>query len=102
MGYPIGIAGESFRNDDGTERQAEIALCKPGEPVDLVRDPENRFDSNCVMVISARGVQIGNISRDDCWIAERMDRGDDVRAEILSIHEARPGRFGVVLDVDPG
>jgi hypothetical protein len=99
MGYPIGIAGESFRNDDGSERQAEIARCRAGEIVDLVREPENRFDTNCVKVMSARGVQIGNIARADGWIAERLDRGASLRAEILSINEARPGLFGVVLDV---
>ncbi|HEY1605588.1 MAG TPA: HIRAN domain-containing protein [Allosphingosinicella sp.] len=99
MGYPIGVVGESFRNEDGSERQEEIARCRAGETVELLRDPENRFDANCVRVVSERGVQIGNISRDDYWIAERIDRGASVRAEIMSICTNVRGLFGVVLDV---
>jgi len=95
--YPIGIVGESFDNDDGSSRQAEIARCRAGEPVTLEREPTNSYDANCVKVLSARGAQIGNISRDDGWICERMDKGAFVDARILSIGEGNRGKRGVVL-----
>jgi hypothetical protein len=97
--YPIGIVGESFDNDDGSSRQAEIRRCSAGEPVTLQRDPQNRYDRNCVNVVSARGVQIGNISRDDSWIAERLDGGGFVDARILSVRDGSHGKLGVVLCV---
>jgi len=97
--YPIGIVGESFDNDDGSSRQAEISRCAPSEPVTLQRDPDNRYDSNCVKVISVRGIPIGNISRDDGWIAERIDRAGFVDARILSVREGARGKLGVVLCV---
>jgi hypothetical protein len=97
--YPIGIVGESFKNDDGSSRQAEIKRCSSGEVVSLERDPENIYDANCVKVVSVRGVQIGNISRDDAWIAERLDRDGLVDAQILRIGAGAKGKLGVVICV---
>lgn len=97
--YPIGIVGESFHNDDGSSRQTEIARCRPGEPVKLEREPTNKYDANCVKVISTRGVQIGNISRDDAWICERLDKGGFVDARILSIGLSKHAKAAVVLCV---
>jgi len=96
--YPIGIVGESFENDDGSSRQDEIARCKIGEPVKLERDPKNKYDKSCVKVLSARGVQIGNISRDDGWICERMDKGGFVDARVLSVGKGKRGQ-GVIICV---
>ena len=97
--YPIGIVGESFDNDDGSSRQAEIRRCVAGEAVELERDPGNKYDSNCVKVLSSRGVQIGNISRDDGWICERLDKGGFVDARILSVGRSKQDKSGVVLCV---
>jgi HIRAN domain-containing protein len=96
--YPVGIVGESVDNDDGSSRQDEIRKCAARQPVTLVRDPANKYDANCVKVISARGVQIGNISRDDDWICERMDRGGYVDARILEVRTGQRAK-GVVLCV---
>lgn len=95
--YPIGIVGESFNNDDTTSRQAEIKRCSAGEQVILERDPENKYDVNCIKVISARSRQLGNISRNDSWICERLDRGGFVDARILNINEGTNGLLGVVI-----
>lgn len=97
--YPIGIVGESFENEDGSSRQAEIKRCSPGEPVTLERDPQNKYDPNCVRVISVRGIQIGNISREDDWICERLDRGGFVDARVLRVGKGAKGKFGVVICV---
>lgn len=55
------VAGVSFRNDDGTSRQAAIAACHAGEAVHLVCDPGNRYDSNAVKVCRCDGRQIGHL-----------------------------------------
>jgi hypothetical protein len=98
--YRAAVAGESFRNEDGSDRQTEIAKCKVGETITLEREPDNQHDRNCIRVISARGVQIGNIARDGAqWMAERMDRGHPVTATIDSIGRGEGWNLGVVLSV---
>jgi len=100
--YSIGIVGESFDNDDGSSRQEEIGRCRAGEPVDLVREPDNPHDPNCVKVLSLRGVQIGNIGRDHPWIAERLDRGAFLDARIQRVVTGGRGMKGVVIAVRTG
>lgn len=97
--YRAAVVGESFANEDGSSRQNEIGRCSIGETVELIREPDNRFDPMCVKVVSARGVQIGNISRDAGWIAERLDRGSQISASIESIGIGAKGLLGVVLTV---
>jgi hypothetical protein len=98
--YFIAVVGESFDNDDGTSRQEELRLCEEGDRVSLVRQPDNPRDPNCVAVISANGVQIGNISRDDAWLAERLDRGQRATAFIARLNKGKKGLVGAVLLVD--
>jgi hypothetical protein len=96
--YRAPVAGESFRNKDGSDRQEEIARCLPGERVTLEREPDNPHDSNCIKVISARGVQIGNIGREAAeWMAQRLDRETWLEARIDSVGAGDRGLLGVVL-----
>lgn len=94
--YPIGVAGESFTNDDGSSRQAEIRRCRAGERVDLVREPDNPHDPLAVRVVSERGVQIGYLPTSASWIAERLDKARTVEAAIKDVTGSR-GKNGVVL-----
>lgn len=96
--YPIPVVGESFDNEDGTSRQAEIARCIVLERVKLIREPDNPYDANCVRVVSPRGVQIGNVSRRvAAWMAERLDRGGRLIARIHAINSGPKQMRGVVL-----
>lgn len=96
--YPISVSGESFTNEDGTSRQAELARCLRGEEVRLERDPRNRHDANCIKVISARGIQVGNIARKHAeWLAEMIDSGGYCEALILGGGPARNGLIGIRL-----
>lgn len=97
--YSLGIVGESFDNDDGGSRQAEIKRCSADEPVTLERDPDNAYEKDCVRVLSARGVQIGNISREHPWICERIDGGRFVEARIGKVRRGAKGLAGVVIQV---
>ena len=82
--YPIGLAGESFRNDDGSDRQREIGLCRQREPVTLERDPQNPYDGNAIKAVSARGICIGMVPRQTAgWLAERIDSGRPATACVL-------------------
>lgn len=71
MGLPamsLAVVGVQYPNKDKSNRQFEIAVCKPGEPVELRPEPKNIADENAVAVFSQRGVQIGYLT------AERWGR----------------------------
>jgi hypothetical protein len=83
--FKIPIAGEGQRNDDGVSRQALIARLKKGQIVTLVRDADNKFDSNAVAVFCRLG-QIGYVPREQAKaIAYVLDSGGKVKAEISGI-----------------
>ncbi len=61
----LAVVGARYENKLRTvDRQTEILLCKPGEEVTLLREPENRQDRNAIAVYSRRGAQIGYIVAD--------------------------------------
>ena len=91
--YRLIGTGERFRNADGTSRQAELASCRPGDAVALVREPDNPRDPMAIALISARGVQLGYIRREDArWLAQEMDDGREARAVVHDVRSrSRPG-----------
>jgi hypothetical protein len=77
----LAVVGGLFSNADGSNRQFEIAMSRPGEPVHLVPEPRNKFDPAAVAVFSARGLQIGYVSAERCaWIGSKINQGEDIRA----------------------
>lgn len=75
------VVGGAFPNADGSNRMFEIAMCDPGESVELVPEPRNKFDPSAVAVFSARGIQIGYLAADRCgWIGGKMRLGEEVTA----------------------
>jgi hypothetical protein len=63
------VVGVTFANEDGTSRRAIIQEMVPmfekgyKHGIDLVREPENKFDPNAIKVI-ADGMQIGYIGKE--------------------------------------
>jgi hypothetical protein len=57
------VAGVSFANRDGVERQDVVEHCKPGEMLKLIPEPKNRFDHNAVAVVRQNGEQLGYLNR---------------------------------------
>lgn len=93
--FSLNIVGERYDNADGSSRQDEIERVQPGEPVDLIREPNNKHDPSAIGVWSARGVQIGYIAADRTgWIGGKLD--GDVRA-IVERKTGQHGRRGLVL-----
>jgi hypothetical protein len=45
-------------------RQSEILMSEPGNPVTLVPEPRNPHDANAIAVFSSRGVQMGYVVAD--------------------------------------
>jgi hypothetical protein len=83
------VVGGTHKNTDGTSRMDEIFRCDPGELVDLVPEPENKFDRHAIAVFSSRAVQIGYIS------AERAPRLGSLlgSTEVHAVFQ-RPTSFG--------
>lgn len=57
----LAVVGMQYDNKNGPTRQFEIAMCVPGERVDLIPEPKNPADSQAIAVYSTRGIQIGYI-----------------------------------------
>lgn len=64
----LAVVGVQHANNDKSKsnRRFEIALCAPGNPVELRPEPRNRFDERAVAVFSSRGVQIGYLTAERC------------------------------------
>jgi hypothetical protein len=90
------VAGESFCNDDGSDRQPIIASCRVGEALILDAEPDNPEDENAIRVLRLDGKQIGYIERD--MAARLVDDLTDFRAFIAGIGRGGgPGYLGVSL-----
>jgi len=58
----IHITGTSFKNASGSSRQLYLSKCEPGDPVRLLREPDNAHHPYAVKVHTSIG-QIGYIPR---------------------------------------
>ncbi|EQB09681.1 hypothetical protein L284_18930 [Novosphingobium lindaniclasticum LE124] len=76
----LAVVGAAHPNADGSNRQFEILLCHPGEPVTLVPEPTNVHDRNAVAVFSCREVQIGYISAERARQFSPQLGGEMIRA----------------------
>ncbi|MYL97210.1 hypothetical protein GR702_05420 [Novosphingobium sp. FGD1] len=101
--FSLPAIGERHDNEDGTSRQEELARCRPGEDVRLVREPENPHDRMAVAVVSCRGTKVGYLKRDRAvWIGSKIDRGYDVRAIVQRVKGAHleGATLGLVMRVN--
>ena len=77
----LAVVGADYPNKKGPSRRFEIAVCSPGEEVDLVLEPDNPADHLAVAVFSCRGVKIGYLSAERCgWIGSMIRQGRAVTA----------------------
>lgn len=98
----VGLAGESHRNKDGSQRQEVIARCRVGERVLLLREPKNRRDGNAILVCRLDGKGLGYIPADQAVrLADEIDGGAKFNAYIHAINGGGFGRphLGVVVRV---
>lgn len=74
------VVGIGYLNADKAKsnRRFELALCAPGEPVELRLEPKNPHDANAVAVFSARGVQVGYLQAERApWIGSKIRAGEE-------------------------
>ena len=76
----LAVVGALHPNSDGSNRQFEIRMLNPGDPISLVLEPNNKADPSAVAVFSFRGIQLGHLSAERCgWIGAKIRQGQDVR-----------------------
>lgn len=61
--YETAIVGVKFDNDDGTSRRDYLRRCVVGGALSLMREPQNKYDSNAVAVYTPPGVQVGYLGK---------------------------------------
>jgi hypothetical protein len=70
----LAIVGADHPNKKGPGRRFEIALCLPGEAVELRREPKNPADPYAIAVYSARDIQIGYVRAERAQLVGLMMR----------------------------
>lgn len=91
----LAVVGALHPNADGSNRQFEIRMLNPGDPISLVPEPSNKADPSAVAVFSVRGIQLGYLSAERCgWIGGKIRQGQDLRAIFQSA-----SRDGAVIRV---
>jgi hypothetical protein len=93
------LAGESYHNADGSDRQVIIQKCDVGELLILEHEPDNPHDINAIRVLRETGEQIGYLPRDFAGeVISRTAKGDAFFAAVAGIGRARGiGPYGVAL-----
>jgi hypothetical protein len=94
------VAGESYRNADGSDRQRIIPRCRVGELLVLKHEPDNPHDINAIRVLRQSGEQIGYLERELAGqVVSREAKGEQYHAAIAGIGRARAGvgPWGVAL-----
>lgn len=92
------VVGVTFMNPDGTDRQKILSKCKIGEPLRLIREPDNPYDEDAIAVFRQSGEQIGYLpSRvvGEGDLAVHMEKGGEVTARISRIDAGPSGFLGL-------
>lgn len=84
--FSLAVVGAPYPNKDGSNREFEIRLCDPGEPVELRLEPKNKYDEHAVAVFSKNAVQIGYIESERAPQIGTLLRGGH---ELFAIFQAR-------------
>lgn len=89
----LAVVGADHLNKRGPTRRFEIALCVPGEPIELRPEPRNPADENAIAVYSCRGVQIGYLTAERApFIKAIIARGE----EVVAVFQ-RTAAYGAVI-----
>ena len=77
----LAVVGADFPNKRGPGRRFEIALCAPGDMLELRPEPKNPADEHAIAVCSERDVQIGYISSQRAvYLAKLLREGHSTTA----------------------
>jgi hypothetical protein len=85
-----------FRHYHGADVLRDL---RPGDRLELVREPENPHDPNAVRV-EWRGVRLGYVPRrDNASVARQMDRGAALEARLAGVRQNRNRSVRIEFEV---
>lgn len=78
----LAVVGVGFPNKKkGPGRRFEIAMCDPGDPIELRPEPNNPADERAIAVYSERGIQIGYLRAEHAYrMSKILERGHTIIA----------------------
>ena len=85
------VVGVTHNNPDASSRQTVLKRLVPDQPLSLIREPENRYDQNAIMVCTPsrflrRARQIGYLSAELAnEYARLLDAGGRIDARISEV-----------------
>jgi single-stranded-DNA-specific exonuclease len=80
------------------DRQERLAALIPGQPLCLVRQPDNPHDANAILVRTEQEVEIGYLNADLArHLAKAMDEGAVYQAQVASVTGGDDRAYGVNL-----
>ncbi len=85
------VAGVTFPNDDGSERQTILGKCKVGEQLILRHDTDNKYSMFAIEVLRANGEQIGHAPE---YIAERIQKEEEAECKAIGVLKDLTGGSG--------
>lgn len=85
MEFKTRIAGVTYHNEDGIDRQSLLKSCCAGERVELRREPDNPYDKFAIAVINTKEQILGYIPAGDSRLADHIDRGGEIRATVFKV-----------------
>ena len=96
----VKVAGVTFNNPDGVGRQKILSHMEKWEVLDIVREPDNQFDPNALLVISGMGV-IGHIEKNFASIVSPlMAKGASVFAKLSGLYGGQKGKnYGATVEM---
>lgn len=93
--FSLAVVGADYPNKSGPGRRFEIAMCIPGEPVDLRPEPDNPADERAVAVWSARGICIGYVTAERAARVGQLLRSGREWAAVFQ----EPAAWGAVIRI---
>ena len=93
-GLSLAVVGAAHPNKRGPTRVFGIGLCRPGDPIELRREPKNPKDEYAVAVF-AGGIQVGYLQAERApWIGAMISNGREIEAVFQE-----PAQYGCVIRV---
>lgn len=76
-------------------------LLTVGDELELVRDPQNKYDKNAIRINSRSGEQLGHVPRlDAAVLAPLMDTGKELKASVTGIVGGGDLNWGVRIQIE--
>lgn len=99
--YTTNITGVTFTNDDGTSRQKYIEKLKPDDKLMLIREKNNKYDSNAVAVHDMKLHKLGYIPKHMAGsLSKQIDAGKTFEVFVLSCGQNADGKYGAKIHIE--